>query len=79
MSSMSEKKLSKREMVAEINNRGVIVWDAMVILDQVTGEMLGYEKYGDPSTAHAELDNDDNILFIIHAPHDDSPEDVTHH
>ncbi len=69
----------KIERVAEMNTRGVVVWDAMLIFDQTSGEMVGYEKYGIPSTAHAEIAPDGELVFIVHSSGEDVPGKVRLH
>ncbi len=66
---MNEKKeLTKQELVTLLNERGVTVWDAMLVICNHTGDILGHKTYGESSSAHAEMGPDGGVMFVIDPP-----------
>jgi hypothetical protein len=63
--SKKRKKVTPQEAVTNMNKRGIKCYDALVLEDAQSGSMLGVQKYGEPTDAHATL-NDGVITFVVH-------------
>lgn len=62
---MSGKEPTTLELVALLNEQGIEVWDATVVINTKTGDVLGHKKYGECSSAHAEMGPDGNVMFVV--------------
>ena len=65
---MSERKInpSPKEMVEMMNERGLKVYDGIIVTCAKTGEMWSVETIGDPDDAHAEIGPDGRVVFVLH-------------
>lgn len=61
-----------------MNERGLKVYDGLIITCAKTGEIWQAQRYGDPGGAHAEVGPDGKVVFILH-PDDVSMENPTIH
>jgi hypothetical protein len=63
--SKKEPKITPQEAVTKMNKRGIKCYDALVLEDAQSGSTLGIQTYGEPTDAHATL-NDGVITFVVH-------------
>jgi len=65
---MSQKRvnLSPQEMVEMMNERGLKVYDGVIVTCAETGEMWSVETVGEPDEAHAEVDPQGKVVFVLH-------------
>ena len=69
---MSGETPTKQELVILLNERGIEVWDAMLVICAKSGDVLGHKVYGEMSSAHAEMGPDGNIMFVIDDDHEET-------